>query len=80
MDDRSDIQPQFFETQLSPEEEKGFKSWLDNQYVNEKISEGDYYHYKSNGFGDDSDLDALINNDYILTLMKLKSLIILLFQ
>ena len=56
--------PSKYETKLSPEKEKEFNTWFDNQYHAGKINKGDYDFYKHNGYGYDYDYRAaFLNNE-----------------
>lgn len=50
--------PKKYETKLSPADEVKFQSWLAQNAKEGKISEGDYNHYKENGYGYDYDMRA----------------------
>lgn len=56
--EKKEINPKDYETQLSPEEEKKFQSWLDKYHKEGKIGQGDYRFYKENGYGYDYDFRA----------------------
>jgi len=56
--DRSDVNPAQYETQLSPEEDKKFWTWLDTQHTQKHIGDGDYNYYKQRGYGYDYDFRA----------------------
>lgn len=52
------IDPEKYETNLSPGEEVKFNKWLDNNYNAGRIQKGDYDFYKKNGYGLNYDFRA----------------------
>lgn len=52
-----------YETKLSPEREKQFQVWLDQQHKAGAITDGDYKFYKENGRGYDYDFRAAFDKD-----------------